>query len=68
MLYPYKPLLVPVDASSADLLRALEKMLRLASTALSADELNEALALRLQIMLAQYRTERASAASGQRAG
>jgi hypothetical protein len=28
MLYPYKPLLVPVDASSVDLLPALDKMLR----------------------------------------
>jgi hypothetical protein len=52
MLYPYKPLLVPVDASSVDLLRALDKMLRLAGIALSNDELCEALALRLQIMLA----------------
>ncbi len=62
MLYPYKPLLVPVDASSADLLRALEKMLHLAGPALSADELNEALALRLQIMLAQHRKQRARGA------
>jgi hypothetical protein len=59
MLYPYKPLLVPVDASSVDLLRALDKMLRLAGIALSNDELGEALALRLQIMLAHHRNERA---------
>jgi hypothetical protein len=62
MFYPYKPLLVAVDASSADLLRALEKMLRLASPALSSDELTEAMALRLQIMLAQHCNERARAA------
>jgi hypothetical protein len=61
MLYPYKPLLVPVDASSVDLLRALDKMLRLAGIALSNAELGEALALRLQIMLAQHRNERARA-------
>jgi hypothetical protein len=62
MFYPYKPLLVAVDASSADLLRALEKMLRLASPALSSDELTEALTLRLQIMLVQHCNERAGAA------
>lgn len=61
MLYPYKSPLVPVDASSVDLLRALDKMLRLAGTALSNDELCEALALRLQVMLAQHRNERARA-------
>lgn len=61
MLYPYKPLLIRVDASSADLLRALDKMLRFAGTALSNDELGEARALRLQIMLAQHRNERARA-------
>jgi hypothetical protein len=59
MLYPYKPLLVPVDASSVDLFRALDKMLCMAGTALLHDELCEALALRLQIMLAQHRNERA---------
>ena len=58
MLYPYKPLLIREDASSVDLLRALDKMLRVAGTALSNDELGEALALRLQIMLAQHRNER----------
>lgn len=58
MLYPYKPLLVPVDASSVDLLRALDKMLRLAGIALSNAEFGEALALRLQIMLAHHRNER----------
>jgi hypothetical protein len=61
MLYPYKPLLVPVDASSVDLLRALDKMLRCGGHALSRDELSEALALRLQIMLAQHRNEHAQA-------
>jgi hypothetical protein len=61
MLYPYKPLLVPVDASSVDLFRALDKMLCVAGTALSHDELSEALALRLQIMLAQHCNERARA-------
>jgi hypothetical protein len=60
MLYPYKPLLVPVDASP-DLVRALDKMLRCAGHALSRDELSEALALRLQIMLAQHRNEHAQA-------
>lgn len=59
MLYPHKPLLVPVDASSVDLLGALDKMLRLAGIALSNDELGEALTLRLQIMLAYHRNERA---------
>jgi hypothetical protein len=58
MFYSHKPLFVPVDASSVDLLRALEKMLLLAGSTLSADEFNEALALRLQITLAQYRNER----------
>jgi hypothetical protein len=58
MLYPYKPLLIRVDASSVDLFRALDKMLRFAGTALSNDEFGEALALRLQIMLAQHRNER----------
>jgi hypothetical protein len=61
MLYPYKPLLVAVDASSVDLLRALDKMLCVAGAALSQDELCEGLALRLQIMLAQHRNERARA-------
>jgi hypothetical protein len=61
MLYPYKPLLVAVDASNVDLYRALDKMLRCAGHALSRDELSEALALRLQMMLAQHRNEHAQA-------
>jgi hypothetical protein len=60
MLCPYKPMPVPVDASP-DLLRALDKMLRCAGHALSRDELSGALALRLQIMLAQHRNEHAQA-------
>jgi hypothetical protein len=62
MFYPYKPLLVTVDVSSADLLRALEKMLDVAGLALSSDELSEALTLRLQIMLVHHRNDRARAA------
>jgi hypothetical protein len=62
MLHPYKPLLIAVDASSAELLLALEKLLRIAGPTLSNGELTEALALRLQVMLAQHRIERAHAA------
>jgi hypothetical protein len=62
MLHPYKPLLIAVDASSAELLIALEKMLRIAGPTLSTGELTEALALRLQVMLAQHRIERVHAA------